>query len=232
MIEFYYIISQKPFYKSQPDSFIERKKRFYFWSRDPSLKITKQSQFDSGPVAMGRHFSKRNLSSFPTPQVEVLRWDKLSGCHNDWCHSGLHLRRQKSDQMRAYQGESLYTCCWYNSDQLLLLTRTRRGSRKLEHCILVTDSGGSVGSEQFGRPQLFFQDTCMILDAPCTRFCWKSSEHFEATDLSDKLIFKTSRFSKLLSLRPGYAFDKSVLSEFGHTLLYVSLWDSPRFLNK
>lgn len=71
MIDFYY--KSKTFYKRQPDSFIERKRRFYFWSRDPSLKITELSQFDSGPVAMGRHFSKRNLSSFPTPEVEVLR---------------------------------------------------------------------------------------------------------------------------------------------------------------
>lgn len=66
MIDFYYIISQKPFYKSQPDSFIERKRCFYFCSRDPLLIITELSQFDFGPVAMGRHFSKRNLSS-PTP---------------------------------------------------------------------------------------------------------------------------------------------------------------------
>lgn len=64
MIDFYYIINQKSFYKNQPDSFIERKRSFYFCSRDPSLKITEPSQFDSGPVAMGRHFSKRNLS-FP-----------------------------------------------------------------------------------------------------------------------------------------------------------------------
>lgn len=106
---------------------------------------------------------------------------------------------------------------------LSLGIRTRRGSGKLKHCVLVTDSRGSVGSEQSGHLQLLFQDTCMILDAPSTRFCWKSWEHLEATDLSDKLIFKTSRFSKLLSLRPGCAFDKSVLSEFGHTLLYVSL---------
>lgn len=154
MIDFYYIISQKPFYKSQPDSFIGRKRRFCFYSRDPSLKITELSQFDSGPVAMGRHFSKR-ISVLSPPPVEVLWWHKLFNCHSDWCHTGLRQRR-KQKRTRCLsakeRAQAHYTCRW---------------ASRWEGAAM--DSRGSVGSEQSGHPQLFFQDTCMILDAPSTR---------------------------------------------------------------
>ena len=103
MIDFYYIISQKPFYKSQPDSFIGRKRRFCFYSRDPSLTITELSRFDSGPVAMGRHFSKRILVLPPSGGPLMTQIVQLS--QRLMSHRFASEEEAEKNQMRVCQGE-------------------------------------------------------------------------------------------------------------------------------
>lgn len=203
MIDFYYIIAQKPFYKSQPDSFIERKRCFYFCSRDPSLKITELSQFNSGPVAMGRHFSKRNLSSFPTPQVEVLGWDINCSA----------VTMIDATQVCIWGGGRKATRCMSTKESTgpfipVVGHPDEKGQREAETPHFSDGLQGFRGKWAVWSPAALLS-RYMLYDPGCP-FHTLLLEVFgtpEATDLSDKLIFKMSRFSKLLSLRSGCAFE-------------------------